>query len=654
MSNLVVTPAPLAFTANDVNKTFGATLTGSVSSTSFTAIGLQNLETANTVTIAYGIGAAANAAIGTYNGSVIPSAATGGTFSASNYSVTYVPGNIIVNAIPVPIIATTGTLSVLTTTYGTPSSSTNFNVSGTNLTTGILVTPPPGFELSTDNVNFSNTVTITPGSGTIALTVVYIRFAAATSAGVYSGNILLSSTGAANINVPMINSTVIPEPLIITANNVTKTYGSAISGTTASTAYTITGGTLQNGNTINSLNVAYGAGSTAIATVNTYVGVVTPSAVIGANGFLNSNYAITYKPGDITVTAASLTIKASNVNKTYGTALVRGAGSTAFIATGLQNSETVTSVTTTYGAGATAISVVGTYAGSITVSAPIGNTFNAGNYIITYVPGDIVVNAANLIITANSVNKTYGTTINGAPGSTAFTVIGLQNAESVQNVTIAYGLGSAAIAQAGTYAGSVTASAATGGTFIPGNYTVTYNSGDIVISPALLTITANDKNRVFGEVNPILTVTYNGFVNNDSPAQLAVQPIVSTTATASSPIGQYPITASGAASPNYTFMYISGVLTIIQAAPAVSVYSAFTPNGDGINDTWNIKSIDSYPNCTVEIFDRNGTLLFFSNGYPAPWDGTYKGVKLPSGTYYYMINLKDGSKPISGWVAIIR
>ena len=87
-----------------MNKTFGATLTGSVSSTSFTAIGLQNLETANTVTIAYGIGAAANAAIGTYNGSVIPSAATGGTFSASNYSVTYVPGNIIVNAIPVPIV----------------------------------------------------------------------------------------------------------------------------------------------------------------------------------------------------------------------------------------------------------------------------------------------------------------------------------------------------------------------------------------------------------------------------------------------------------------------------------------------------------------------------------------------------------------------
>lgn len=84
------------------------------------------------------------------------------------------------------------------------------------------------------------------------------------------------------------------------------------------------------------------------------------------------------------------------------------------------------------------------------------------------------------------------------------------------------------------------------------------------------------------------------------------------------------------------------------------VPNTFTPNGDGVNDTWEIKYLESYQGATVEIFDRGGNKLFFSNGYTSAWDGTFKGQPLPVGTYYYIINPKHGRKAISGNITIIK
>jgi len=175
-----------------------------------------------------------------------------------------------------------------------------------------------------------------------------------------------------------------------------------------------------------------------------------------------------------------------------------------------------------------------------------------------------------------------------------------------------------------------------------------------IVSPAPLTISADNITKPFGAVNPPLTVTYSGFVNNDSPAQLTTQPVVTTTALTQSPLGQYPITVSDAVSPNYTFTYIPGILTVEPSISSASIPNTFTPNGDGINDTWEIKYLDYYPKSTVNIFNRWGQKVFSSIGYPIPWDGTYKGTVLPSGTYYYIIDPKDGQAVFSGWLAIIK
>jgi len=83
--------------------------------------------------------------------------------------------------------------------------------------------------------------------------------------------------------------------------------------------------------------------------------------------------------------------------------------------------------------------------------------------------------------------------------------------------------------------------------------------------------------------------------------------------------------------------------------------TGITPDGDLVNDTWEIQGIDQYPDCIVEIFNKWGNQIFSSNGYPEEWDGTYNGSPLPVGAYYYVVNLNDGnSEPIKGTITIIK
>jgi len=82
--------------------------------------------------------------------------------------------------------------------------------------------------------------------------------------------------------------------------------------------------------------------------------------------------------------------------------------------------------------------------------------------------------------------------------------------------------------------------------------------------------------------------------------------------------------------------------------------TVITPNGDGYNDVWRIPLIELYPKASVEIFSRWGKLVFSSkNGYTKPWDGTLNGNDLPMDSYHYVIDLGNGSKPITGNITII-
>lgn len=82
--------------------------------------------------------------------------------------------------------------------------------------------------------------------------------------------------------------------------------------------------------------------------------------------------------------------------------------------------------------------------------------------------------------------------------------------------------------------------------------------------------------------------------------------------------------------------------------------NAFSPNKDGVNDVWEISGLQPYPNCTVDIYNRWGQLMFHSSGYKKPWDGIFKGHQLPTDTYYYIIHLSAEAGNIKGSVTLIR
>jgi len=87
----------------------------------------------------------------------------------------------------------------------------------------------------------------------------------------------------------------------------------------------------------------------------------------------------------------------------------------------------------------------------------------------------------------------------------------------------------------------------------------------------------------------------------------------------------------------------------------LTIPNAISPNGDRINDVWNIDQLNLYPNVEIKIFNRWGELIWVSQkGYPQPWDGTSNGRALPIDSYHYIIDLNNGTRPILGHITIIK
>ena len=92
---------------------------------------------------------------------------------------------------------------------------------------------------------------------------------------------------------------------------------------------------------------------------------------------------------------------------------------------------------------------------------------------------------------------------------------------------------------------------------------------------------------------------------------------------------------------------------LVKVFKKLFIPNAFTPNNDGINDTWHIETLEAYPDADVKVFSRFGQMVFYNNGIPKSWDGKFKGIQLTTGAYAYIIDLKNGSPIITGVVFII-
>ncbi|MBL86540.1 MAG: hypothetical protein CMO82_07765, partial [Winogradskyella sp.] len=93
----------------------------------------------------------------------------------------------------------------------------------------------------------------------------------------------------------------------------------------------------------------------------------------------------------------------------------------------------------------------------------------------------------------------------------------------------------------------------------------------------------------------------------------------------------------------------------------LTIYNEFSPNGDGVNETFIIDCLERFPNNKLEVYNRWGNVVYSKRGYLNDWSGTTNGRavmgqsdELPVGTYYYVLDLGDGSEPRVGWLYINR
>ena len=359
--------------------------------------------------------------------------------------------------------------------------------------------------------------------------------------------------------------TVNPATLTITASPQSTTYGMVLNlGTLAFTSSGLQNGESIGGVTLQSNGLSTVPSNLAAGTYSSGAYVITPSAATGGT-FNASNYTISYTPGTLTVSPATLVITANDDSKTYGT--LKSFSGTAFSETGLMtaNGDTITAVSES-STGSPVSASVGNF--DIAVSNAVGTGLS--NYTISYAPGTLTVNPAVLVITANDDGKTYGTLKNFS--GTAFTASGLvaANGDTMTSVSES-STGSPVSASVGGY--DIVASNAVGTGL--SNYTISYNTGTLTVNPAALTITADNQNKNYGTSLALGTsgFTTGTLYNADTVTGVT---LASAGAPASATVGggPYPITpsaATGSGLGNYTISYVAGLLTV---SPAVLSYVA--------------------------------------------------------------------------------
>jgi gliding motility-associated-like protein len=440
-----------------------------------------------------------------------PITASGG--SANNYQLSYSPGTLTITKAPLTVTANN---AIREFGVANPAFTVAYN----------------GF-VNGDNVN---NLTTRPTVTTAANASSPVGTYPIVAAGGVSANYTFSYTdGTLTVGKPV---------LTITAKPATRAYGAA------DPAFEVTYSGFVNGDTETSMTTKPTFTTNATATSGTGLYVITP------NGAVNNNYSLVYNTNTLTITKAQLTAKADNKSKAYG-----GANPTFTVAyTGFANGETASVLNSPSVASVAAAVNAATVPGNYIITASGGS---AANYDISYTPGTLTINKAALSVIADNKSKVYGS----ANPAFTFAYSGFVNGESAAVLTAtptaSVAMGVTAASGAGNYAITPVGGSAA-------NYTLVYVPGTLTINKATLTVTADNATRAFGAVGPAFTVAYSGFVNGDTPASLTTQASGSTVATSASVAGTYPIAPVGATSPNYTFNYVNGVLTITPGTAVIS------------------------------------------------------------------------------------
>ena len=394
----------------------------------------------------------------------------------------------------------------------------------------------------------------------------------ATLAGVFAGDLVtLNSSGASGVFASKNAGTGIPVSTTgFTLNGIDASNYSVIQpvtdGTITPSVLTIAGVTANNkvydGTTAASFNtgsaalvgvfgsddvsvISSGAAGT-FADKNTGSGIIVSATGFNIGGTDAPNYTLSQPQLTADITPRLLTVTANDLSKPFRTTYVFSGSE--FSTTGLVTGDVISGITIN-SSGASSSADAGDYI--ISISGGVNS-----NYTFSYVNGTMTVIKSTITATADNKSKVYGS-VNPVLSITYSGFVNNEDA-SVLDVLPVATTNAGSSSDAGTYA--ITLS---GGS--DNNYNMSLVDGSLEITKAALSVTADNKSKVYGEANPSLSITYSGFVLGQDKSVLDVPPVAATSATMSSDAGNYDINASGGSDGNYSFTYFKGILTINKA-----------------------------------------------------------------------------------------
>jgi hypothetical protein len=446
------------------------------------------------------------------------------------------------------------TLDLGTTTYGTAGKPLTYTVSGNNLTANLSIMAPGGVQISTDGSTWSSSLTLTPSNGTLARTTIDVRLGPTATPGGVSGTIADTGGGAREQDVSLSG----------TVNRATPTVRvSDAGGTYTGKPYAATA-------TVAGVNGVFGPSLDSVTPTLTYYAGTYPLGGLPASGgsgtdpstagrytvvatFAGSiDYGSARALATFTITRANATIVVTGYNVTYdgtphtASGLATGVGGQALSGLVLSGTKHTNA---------------GNYPGDTWKFTDTSGNYNNASGTVH----DLIAQAT-LTVTANPETKVYGS----ADPTLTYTASGFRFTDTAATVL----KGKLTRAAGETVAGGPYA-ISQGTLAANSNYKIAFTGSTLSITPATLTVTAQNASRIYGVANPTFTYAINGFVNGDSSSVVSGTPTLTTSATANSPPGNYAIdvNVSPLSAANYTFQAVNGTLTVLPAPVSAGIFT---------------------------------------------------------------------------------
>ena len=575
--DVLLAPANLTYNPNPVDVTVNTKIA------SYPIVNTEITSYSITPTLPTGVGI--NTTTGVISGTpTLTSALTDYTVTATNsLGNTTASFKLTVRGIPT-IIPGHNSLTSFTTIQGTPSVSQYFTVSGTNLTNDVVVTPPAGFEVSTDNINFTSALTLPQSGGGVTgqPVSVYVRLSSTATAGNHGYMVNLTSTGASSNGVevsgtvtapptPPTNLSYSPNPIVVVVGSPSITSTPTVTGTP--TSYSISPalpGTI----TINTTTGVISGIPTVVSPLTTYTVTAT-----NGGGSTTTTFKLTINPA----APSSLSYSPNPVSITVNTSSV-------------SSSPTVTGTVDSY---------------SISPALPAGVTINTTTGVISGIP------------TVVSVLKVYTITATNVTGNTTATFT--LTVKPVAPSSLSYlpnpivtTVNTTSISSSPTVTGTV--DSYTVSPALPAGVTLNTNTGVISGIPtvvSVLTVYTITATNAGGTTTATFTLT----VKNVAPSSLSYSPNPVTATVSTTNVNSVPTVTGGvdtySISPalpagvtiNTTTGVISGIPTV--TSPSI-IYTVTATNTIGSTTGTFTLLVDKIP--TLNTSTGSGTVIVGSTG----------------------------------------